>query len=103
MLADPVDQQEVALIRSFPIPNTVDDCMEFFLLALGSINVELSKQTTDMQFGAGKTVAYISNAWVSKLQQAYTKASILFPDTPEFKKMEQLYTAKMKELGKGVV
>lgn len=103
MLADPVDQQEVALIRSFPIPNTVDDCLEFFLLALGSINVELSKQTTDMQFGAGKTVAYISNAWVSKMQQAYTKASILFPDTPEFKRMEQLYKAKMKELGKGVV
>ena len=98
-LADPVDQQEVALIRSFPIPNTVDDCLEFFLLALGSINVELSKKTTDMR-GDGETVAYISNAWVSKMQQAYAKASILFPDTPEFNRMEQLYTAKMKELGK---
>ena len=95
---DPIDQQELALIRSFPIPNTVDDCLEIFLLALGSINVGLCRQSRSAVY-LERGQFDISKAWVVKMEQAYAKASILFPEKPEFQKMERLYNAKMEELG----
>lgn len=41
---DPVDKQKLALIQNFPIPNTVDDILEFMLLAVSNIDVSLSKK-----------------------------------------------------------
>ena len=41
---DPVDKQKLALIQNFPIPNTVDDILEFMLLAVSNIDVNLSKK-----------------------------------------------------------
>ena len=90
--ADPVDMKKLSLIRSFPIPNTVDDILEFVFLAIANIDVTASKKTS---MTITKT---ISDAWVAKLQQAYQKSSIAFPDDPVFLKIQKIYFEKMKEL-----
>ena len=40
---DPVDEQKLAFIRSYPIPNSIEDIVEFFSLAANNINVMISK------------------------------------------------------------
>lgn len=102
---DPADIKKLSLIRSFPIPNTVDDIMEFMFLAVANIDVSLSKNTAmnkwnnTQQVETGATIGRtISNAWVSKMQQAYQKAEIMFPNDPAFPGLQKLYFDKMKEL-----
>lgn len=102
---DPADTKKLSLIRNFPIPNSVDDIMEFMFLAVANIDVALSKnsmmnklngtQQVDTAATIGRT---ISNAWVTKMQQAYQKAEIMFPDDPAFTSIQRLYFDKMKEL-----
>ena len=103
--ANPTDTQKLALIRSFPIPNTIDDIQEFFFLAVANIDVKLSKQTATAKFSnmleakANVTILKtISDAWVSKMQQAYQKALLAFPNDPVFNNIQTIYFDKMQEL-----
>lgn len=101
--ADPADKQKLSLIRNFPIPNTIDDILEFVMLAIANIDVSVSKKTwanssQGMEVLAMEMPRVISNAWVSKLQQAYQKAEIMFPNEPTFAGIQKLYYEKMKEL-----
>lgn len=102
--ADAVDIQKLTLIRNFPIPNSIDDILEFMMLAVANIDVSLSKNTWANRTSNGgmETAATIgktiSNAWVSKMQQAYQKAEIAFPNDPAFKQIQKIYFGKMKEL-----
>lgn len=103
--ANPVDTQKLSLIRSFPIPNTIDDIQEFMMLAIANIDVSLSKNTFGNRLSKVKAVEddstvsrKISNAWVAKMQQAYQKAEASFPNEPAFEYVKQLYVDKMTEL-----
>lgn len=101
--ADPVDKKKLTLIQNFPIPNTVDDILEFMMLAIPNIDVSVSKKTwanssQSMQVLAIEMPKAISDAWVAKMQQAYQKAEILFPNDPAFRGIQKLYVDKMKEL-----
>lgn len=104
--ANPADTQKLSLIRSFPIPNTVDDIQEFMLLAIANIDVKLSKNTAggkmtnwmnsgNVNLTMQKT---ISDAWVSKMQQAYQKAELSFSNEPIFANIQKMYFDKLKEL-----
>lgn len=104
--ANPTDTQKLTLIRSFPIPNTVDDIHEFMLLAVANIDTRLSKQTTGSKLSSlinsGNVNATIqktiSDAWVSKMHQAYHKAEVSFPNDPMFIEIQKIYSSKLKEL-----
>lgn len=104
--ADPVDTQKLSLIRSFPIPNTIDDIQEFMLLAIANIDVGLSKNTWNNRHqgkikGGLPSVSMpkaISDAWVAKMIQAFQKASASFPNDPAFTYVKHLYVDKMAEL-----
>ena len=106
MSANPVDTQKLALIRSFPIPNTIDDIQEFMMLAIANIDVKLSKNTLTKKLQSKGSMSEtsmtmpttISDAWVSKMQQAYQKALVAFPDEPIFQTVKQMYIDKMTEL-----
>lgn len=100
---NPVDKQKLSLIRSFPIPNTIDDIQEFMLLAIANIDVNKSKKTfwnkLDGDAETENTIAkIISDAWISKMKQSYQKARVSFPDDPAFTYIKQLYVEKMREL-----
>lgn len=107
MSADLVDTQKLALIQSFPIPNTIDDIQEFMLLAIANIDVALSKNTMTnrsqrkMKGSLNVNITMprtISDAWVAKMQQAYQKAAASFPNESAFAYIRQLYVNKMTEL-----
>lgn len=91
--------QKLTLIRTFPIPNTVDEIYELMLLATTNIDVKLSKNTLwskiDNSGGSGKEV---SDAWIQKMRQAYQKAVISFPNDPVFTHIQKIYYDKMNEL-----
>lgn len=102
---EPADQKKLSLIRSFPIPNSVDDIFEFMVLAIANIDVALSKSTmmnryqNSAKFESSLTMPRtISDAWVSKMQQAYQKAQMSFPNDPAFLNIKQFYLDKMNEL-----
>lgn len=71
--SDPQKKDE--LIRTFYIPNTREDIHEFFLLAMSQ--VKIGGMNTD--------------AWMVKLEQAYQKAELSFPGTPEFQRLKSMY------------
>lgn len=100
-----IDSRKLTLIKTFPVPNTVDDCLEFMLLAIANIDINLSKNTLTNRINSvnktetGATIdKTISDAWVLKMQQIYKKAEILFPNDPAFEKIQKIYLEKMKEL-----
>lgn len=80
------DMKKVSLIRTFPIPNTREDILEFMILA--STNIENSFQ------------AELSEAWSVKFEQAYEKAKVLYGDLPEFDRCYDLFVRKKKEHSK---
>lgn len=71
--SDVLEKEE--LIRTFYIPNTREDIHEFFILALSQIKI-----------GGTNT-----DAWMVKLEQAYQKAELSFPGTPDFNHLKPLY------------
>ncbi len=97
---DATDKQIIALIKTYPIPNTIDDIVEFMHLAIANIDVVKSKKSkfnTDTWDG-GSREREISNAWVGKMEQIYNKAELYFPNEPEFVHIKELYSEKMKAL-----
>lgn len=104
------DELKLALIRNYPIPNTFDDILEFFLFACQNINLDLSKQTASkavsrnihhiMGARSADVETTISDAWVSKAEECYNKAALSFSDHPDFDKLDKAYTKKLKDLRK---
>lgn len=107
------DEIKLSLIRNYPIPNNMSDILEFALFALQNINVDLSKQTfakttsrtINSLIGArsASVETTISDAWVSKAEECYNQAAVYFYDEPEFLRLENMYLAKMKALGRTVM
>lgn len=97
---DATDKQVIALIQSYPIPNSIEDIVDFFFLALGNIDVEKSKKSfvNSDSWDGGNRERTISNTWVGKMKQLYRKAKLLFPNEPEFAQIEEAYLSMMEEL-----
>ena len=102
---DPVDNQKLSLITSFPVPNTIADIQEFMFLAIANIDVALSKNTwsnrkhkNNSDNPKASIMRAISDAWVAKMQQTYQKAVASFANDPAFTYIRQLYVDKMNEL-----
>lgn len=97
---DTTDKQMIALIKSYPIPNTIEDIVEFFHLAIGNIDISKSKKSVfnSDSWDGGSREREISNAWVGKLQQIYKKAELYFPNEIEFSHIKEAYQTIMKEL-----
>ena len=69
------DEQKISLIKSFAVPNSKEDILEFFILALSQI----------------KTGGINTDAWMVKLEQAYQKAELSFDGTQEFERLKPMY------------
>ena len=94
---DVTDRQVITLINAFPIPNTVEEISEFMFMAASNIDVSASKRSL-FNTQQGTPIKAISDAWVSKMKQAYSKAKMAFDDDPSFAHIESLYFGKMSEL-----
>ena len=90
------DEQKIELIKNFVIPTTKEDVLEFMSYAIGNVNTSV---LTDDDYRT-RTERAISEAWIAKLDQAYSKAVVLFGSDSAFEPVKQLYLAKKEEIRK---
>lgn len=92
------DEQKINLIQSFPIPNAKEDIMEFAVLAISNVDPDaFSTWNNPTPYNTAPKQA-ISNAWISKFEQAYQKGRLMFGDSPELSNMYSLYLAKKRSI-----
>ena len=90
------DEQKISLIRSFSIPNTKEDIVEFMILASSNIDFKLYGLGNQGVITASQRA--VSDAWLAKFEQAYEKARFTFGTTPEFSSIKSMYEKKQKKL-----
>lgn len=96
--ATDVDDRASALIKAFPIPNTKEDLIEFIIASAANINVDAFNDMKRASLSSSEIA--MSNAWLSKLEQAYQKASIILDGEPSFVKVQEVYSNAMKRVSK---
>ncbi len=87
--------RKIDLIKTFAVPNTQEDLLEFVVLA--AMNIDF-----DAYLGGDDRLDDIrlSNAWLAKLEQAHEKAQILFDHTPIWSKIHDIYVKRTNTLRK---
>ncbi len=89
------DSQKVSLIQSFPIPSNKEDILEFIILA--GTCFDASEKI------AGEGVKRdVSNAWLTKVEQSYQKAKILFAEDNDFSKIQRVYDQTHKRIKESI-
>ena len=71
------EKQQESLIRNYPIPNTEEDILEFFIITKTNIN-----KCSNM---------LIIESWNTKLEQIYEKSKILFNSSDKFLEIKKVY------------
>ena len=79
-------QGKITIIRNFPIPNTKEDVFEFLILAASNIGNNIDNG--------------ISDAWQSKVEQAYHKAKLIIKNKDELAYIQDTYNQVMDNLAK---
>lgn len=92
------DEQKISLIRSFSVPNTKEDVLEFMILA--SSNIDMSVYGWGDRGILTESRKAVSEAWIAKMEQVYEKARLTFGNTPEFQNIEKIYLKKVNEVKK---
>ena len=75
----------IKAIKTYPIPNGREDVIEFMLLA--SSNFDAKEYLTN------KYTYNVAEAWLSKIEQCYSKAHMLFTDKNDLIFIEKQYKA----------
>ena len=94
------DEQKIALIRTFAIPNTKEDVLEFIALAASNIDLKVYGLQAQSYQWLDPARRELSDAWLAKLEQADQKAEIMFGHTQEYISMRNVYEKKIKEIKK---
>lgn len=87
-------QGKINLIRSFPIPNTKEDLLEFAIMAASNIETDYWNMTDSEKA--------LSDAWKAKFEQAYRKAMICFKDDDDLLRLEEIFIEKNTSKKRGM-
>jgi hypothetical protein len=91
---DEVDMQKMELIRSFPIPNTKEDLLEFFTLALPEATVKIRK-FIGITYQEDRTKEAIKKVWLTKCEQIIMKAKFAMTDDPQTQLIIEQYAREL--------
>ena len=91
------DEQKISLIKSFSIPNTKEDMLEFMILATSNINMNTYDSSNT---NISKSERELSAAWFSKVQQVYEKAKRSYSADGIFAEISSFYDNCNKEIKK---
>lgn len=91
------DEQKISLIKSFSIPNSKEDMLEFMILATSSINMRIYDSANT---NISKSEKKINAAWFSKVQQVYEKAKSSYSTDSTFTEIKTLYDRCNEEIKK---
>lgn len=94
------DEQKINLIRSFPIPNTKEDLLEFLILAASNIDMQVYGIDSNNINAFQPARRQISDAWLAKFEQAFNKAQMMFGTSQEFAQLKEVHENKMAEIKK---
>ena len=86
------ETKKIELIKTFPIPNTREDIIEFMLLAASNFDVKY--------YVGHKDVVNVSGAWLVKIDQCYKKGLIIFDDQRDIAKIEKIYNDVHNQLNR---
>ena len=81
------DEQKISLIKSFAVPNSKEDMLEFMILATSSMNMT----AYDTSKPVAKGELEMNNAWLSKAQQVYEKAKRRYATDGTFTEIKSLF------------
>ena len=70
------DEQKISLIKSFSVPNSKEDMLEFMILATSNMNMRTYDSANT---NVSKSEKEINAAWLSKVQQDVYKRQVLVP------------------------
>ena len=91
------DARKISLIESFPIPTAKEDILEFMILAVANVDASAYDYHNPNRFSD----IGITNAWLSKCDQAQLKAkSSMTSDDPCYMKIEDLYNSAHEKVDK---
>ena len=105
MSASKTDMSIANLIKAFPVPNTIEEISEFMMLASSNIDSSMFVNAFAKIF-SGRTIKdmsglkAVSEAWLSKMEMMYKKASMSFAASPKFQQVKKMYDDKMAEIKK---
>jgi hypothetical protein len=88
------DEQKINLIRNFSVPNTKEDILEFMILATSNVDASVYGMIETDDAGAKA----LTDAWISKVKQVYSKAKSSYDTDPDFQKIQELYTSCYAEI-----
>lgn len=91
------DEQKISLIKSFAVPNTKEDILEFTILATSNIN---EKAYDSANTRVSKSEREISDAWLSKVKQVYIKATQSNFDDETINTINKLYETCLTDIKK---
>lgn len=91
------DEQKISLIKSFSIPNSKEDMLEFMILATTNMNMK-SYDSANTHISKGEKE--INAAWYSKVQQVYEKAKRSYSSDDMFVEIKSLYNDCNEEIKK---
>lgn len=82
------DEQKISLIKSFAVPNSKEDMLEFMILATSSMNM---KAYDTSNTNITKSEKELNEAWFSKVKQVYEKAKRVYSSDDTFAEIDELY------------
>lgn len=82
------DEQKISLIKSFAVPNSKEDILEFMILATSSINLNAYDNTSG---NVTKSDKELNTAWLAKVEQVFEKARRSYSNDNTFGEIEYLY------------
>ena len=91
------DEQKISLIKSFSVPNSKEDMLEFMILATSSMNMRTYDSSNT---NISKSEKEINAAWFSKVQQVYEKAKRSYSTDSTFAEIKALYDSCNEEIKK---
>lgn len=87
-----IDNQIINLIKTFSVPNTIEDIQEFLIYVSGNINYDLISGDLVIRDPIERTVAINKNeAWLARFEQLYHQAELSFRNERDFVEIKEIY------------
>lgn len=91
------DEQKISLIKSFPVPNTKEDMLEFMILATSSMRMSVYDSTNNT---ISKGEKEVNAAWLAKAEQVYEKAKRVYSASDVFTEINEIYNQCLEKIKK---
>ena len=83
------NDKKIELIKTFPIPNSREDILGFMIMASSNFDARY--------YATNSNADTVSGAWLSKIEECYTKGKIMFQDKKDLANLDMVYRQTHKK------